>query len=128
MKIVVVIARSLLGLMFLVFGLNMFLNFIPAPPPPPGVAGQFSQLLLTTHYMYAVGAVMGVSGILLLFNRYVPLGLTLLGPVLVNILLFHILMMPSTIWMGLFATVLWLLVAYRVRAEFAPLFRPRTDS
>ena len=128
MKIVAMIARYLLGLLFLVFGSNMFLNFIPSPPPPPGIAGQFSQLLLSTHYMYAVGAVMGVSGILLLFNRYVPLGLTLLGPVLGNILLFHILMMPNGIWMGLFATILWLLVAYRVRDAFAPLFRPRSES
>ena len=123
MKIVAAIARSLLGLIDLVFGSNMFLNFVPQPPPGtgsrgPGAAGEFSGLLLSTHYVYAVGAVMVVSAILLLANRFVGLALVLLAPVVVNILLFHILMMPSTIGLGLFLTQLWLLVAYRVRRAF----------
>ena len=128
MKIVTAIARYLLGAIFLIFGSNSFLNFIPQPPPPPGAAGEFSGLLVSTHYVYAVGFVMGVSAILLLFNRYVPLGLVLLGPVIVNILLFHILMMPSTIALALVVTLLWLVVAYRVRAAFAPLFRPLSEN
>jgi putative oxidoreductase len=127
MKIVAAIARYLPGLIFLVFGSNMFLNFLPQPPPPPGAAGEFSGLLLTTHYVYAVGAVMVVSAILLLANRFVGLALVLLAPVLVNILLFHILMMPSTIRLGLFLTLLWLLVAYRVRRAFEGLFEARFE-
>jgi hypothetical protein len=78
--------------------------------------------------MYAVGAVMVVSAILLLANRFVGLALVLLGPVLVNILLFHILMMPSTIGLGLFATLLWLLVAYRVRRAFEGLLEARFEA
>jgi putative oxidoreductase len=127
MKIAAAIARYLLGLIFLVFGSNTFLNFIPQPPAPPGAAGEFSGLLLSTHYMYAVGAVMVVSAILLLVNRFVGLALVLLGPVLVNILLFHILMMPSTIGLGAFATLLWLLVAYRVRRAFEGLLEARLE-
>ena len=80
-------------------------------PCLPARRGVFAGLLLSTHYVYAVGAVMVISAVLLLVNRFVALGLTLLGPVLVNILLFHLLMQPQTIGAGLFATLLWLLVA-----------------
>jgi putative oxidoreductase len=122
MKIVCLIARLLLGLMFPVFGLNAFLNFIPAGPMPPGQAGAFFGVLFATHYMYVVGAVMVISGALFLANRFVPLALVLLGPVLFNILTFHILMLPSTIWMALFATLLWALVAWQHRTAFEVLF------
>jgi len=125
MKIVAMIARYLLGLMFLVFGSNMFLHFIPMGPMPAGVAGQFSAALFASHYFYVVGAIMVVSAILFLVNRYVPLALVLLGPVLVNILLFHILMAPKGIATGAFATLLWLLTAYRVRSAFRGLFQQR---
>src|SRR6202158_5836058 len=97
MKIVGTIARYLLGLMFLVFGSNMFLNFIPMGPMPTGLAGQFTVALFAAHYFYVVGAIMVISGILLLANRFVGLGLTLLGPVLFNILVYHLLMNPSGI-------------------------------
>ncbi len=127
MKIAATIARYLLGLMFLVFGSNMFLNFIPMGPMPAGLAGQFSAALFAAHYFYVVGAIMVVSAILFLINRYVPLGLVLLGPVLFNILLFHILMAPKGIGMGAFATLLWLLTAYQVRSAFRPLFQPRAQ-
>lgn len=127
MKIVTIIARYLLGLMFLVFGSNMFLNFIPMGPMPTGVAGQFSAALFAAHYFYVVGAVMVISGILLLMNRFVGLGLTLLGPVLVNILAFHLLMNPSGIGMGAFATLLWALVAWEHRVVFAKLFAARLE-
>ncbi len=128
MKIVSMIARYLLGLMFLVFGANMFLHFIPMGPMPPGLAGQFSAALFASHYFYAVGAIMVVSAVLLLVNRYVGLGLTLLGPVLFNILLFHILMAPSGIGAGLVATLLWALIAWEHRVVFAKLFAARLES
>ena len=127
MKIVDAIARYLLGLMFLVFGSNMFLHFIPMGQMPAGLAGQFTAALFAAHYFYVVGAIMVVSGILLLANRFVGLGLTLLGPVLFNILLFHILMNPSGIGMGAFATLLWLLVAWQHRTVFARLFAARLE-
>ena len=91
MKIVVLIVRLLLGLVFLVFGLNAFLEFLKGPVPG-GLAGQFLQALFQSHYALAIGAVQAVGGALLLMNRYVPLALTILGPVIVNILLYHLLL------------------------------------
>ena len=127
MKTVATIARYLLGLMFLVFGSNMFLKFIPMGPLPAGLAGQFTAALFAAHYFTVVGAVMVVSGLLLLVNRYVGLGLTLLGPVLFNILTYHLLLNPSGIGMGAFATLLWLLVAWEHRVVFARLFAARLE-
>jgi hypothetical protein len=127
MKIVAAIARYLLGLMFLVFGSNMFLNFIPMGPMPTGLAGQFTVALFAAHYFYVVGAIMVISGVLLVVNRFVGLGLTLLGPVLFNILTFHLLMNPSGIGPGAFATLLWLLVAWEHRIVFERLFAARLE-
>lgn len=127
MKIVTTIARYLLGLMFLVFGSNMFLHFIPMGPLPTGLAGQFTVALFAAHYFNVVGAIMVLSAILLLLNRFVGLGLTLLGPVLFNILTYHLLMNPSGIGMGAFATLLWALVAWEHRVVFARLFAARLE-
>jgi len=124
MKIVSIVARYLLGLMFLVFGLNSFLNFIHAGPMPAGPAGDFSKVLMSTHYFYVVGSLMVISGLLFLIGRFVPLALTLIGPVIVNILLFHLFMAPSTIGPGAVAAILWFLVFWEHRSAFAGLFRP----
>ena len=125
MKIVTMIARYLLGLMFVVFGSNMFLQFIPMGKLPAGLAGQFAGVLFASHYFYVVGALMAISGILFLVNRYVGLGLTLLGPVLFNILVYHLLMDPGGIGMGVFATLLWFVVFWQHRAAFAGLFQAK---
>ncbi len=107
MKIVSMIARILLGLVFFVFGLNGFFNFLPAPPFPPGNAGVFVGILISTHYFLVVKAIEVTGGALLLVNRRVPLALTLLGPVIVNIFLFHTFMAPSGLPMALIIVVLW---------------------
>jgi putative oxidoreductase len=122
MKIVALIARILLGLMFLVFGLNGFLQFMGKQPLPPGLAGQFAGALIESHYMQVVAALMVISGVLFLVNRYVPLALILIGPVIFNILLFHIFMAPSTIGMGLVAALLWFIIFFSVRSAFAGIF------
>jgi hypothetical protein len=80
---------------------------------------------MSSHFVWAVGLVMFVSAVLFLINRYVALGLTLLGPVLFNILVFHIFMAPANIGLGLFATLLWLLVFWQHRAAFAGIFAAR---
>src|SRR5829696_9107434 len=80
MKIAVIIVRTLLGLAFVVFGLNAFLQFMPAPPPE-GLAGDFTKALFVSHYFYVVAVLQIAGGALLLIGRFVPLGLTLLGPV-----------------------------------------------
>ena len=94
MKIVTLIARLLLGLIFVVFGLNGFLNFLSMGPMPSGLAGQFIGALVLSHYIWVVAALQLAGGSLLLVNRFVPLGLVLLGPVIVNIILYHVFLNP----------------------------------
>lgn len=96
MKIAALIARLLLGLVFLVFGLNGFLHFMTGPLPS-GPAGQFLSALVQSHYDLVVSAVQIAGGTLLLANRYVPLALVLLGPVIVNIFFYHLLMESAPI-------------------------------
>jgi putative oxidoreductase len=126
MKIVSTISRYLLGITFVVFGLNGFLNFIPMPAPT-GIAGQFAGALYLSHYLVVIMLLQLIGGILLLANRFVPLGLTILGPVIANIFFFHIFMDPSGIPRAVFVVILWSLIAYGVRAAFAGIFQARVD-
>ena len=122
MRIVTMIARILLGLIFVVFGLNGFLHFLDMGPLPTGLAGQFMGALIQSHYFWVVAALQVVGGALLLVNRYVPLGLVLLGPVIVNILLYHIFLHPAGMLMALVVTVLWFIVFYAHRQYFSGIF------
>ncbi len=126
MKIAALIARILLGLVFLVFGLNGFLNFIPGSLPS-GPAGQFLSLLVQSHYDLFVSALQVAGGVLLLLNRYVPLALVLLGPVIVNIVLFHLLMDPSGLPVASIIVILWGIVALRHRQYFSGIFVRRAS-
>jgi putative oxidoreductase len=127
MKITTLIARILLGLLFLVFGLNGFLHFIPMTPPA-GLAGQYMGVLFLSHYLVAVFLLQIIGGALLLANRFIPLALILLGPVLVNILLFHSLMAPEGLPMALFATVLWAILFYAEHRAFAGVLAQRAEA
>ncbi len=127
MKILTHISRLLLGFIFLVFGLNGFLHFIPMPPPS-GVAGQFLGAMFVTKYLLVVSGLQVISGALLLINRYVPLALTILGPIIVNILLFHALMSPVGIGLAVFVTILWGVVFGSVRSAFAGILEARVRS
>ena len=127
MKITAIIARFLLGFIFLVFGLNGFLHFIPAAMPT-GVAGQFVGALFVSHYLAVVFLFQLVAAILLLLNRYVPLALTLLALIIVNILLFHTLMAPSGLPLALVVTLLWVVLFLSVRSAFTGLWQPRVPS
>jgi len=124
MRIASVIARYLAGVIFLVFGLNGFLNFIPLPPPG-GIAGQFMGALYVSHYLWVIFAFQVIAGVLLLVNRYVPLAVAILTPVLVNILTFHVLMAPSGLPLALFAALLWIVIFIEVRPAFSGLFQSR---
>jgi putative oxidoreductase len=121
MKITAAIARILLGIVFLVFGLNGFLHFMPMQPPP-GLAGQYLGVLFVSHYLVAVFVLQLAGAVPLLVNRFVPLGLIILGPMIVNILLFHALMQPQGLPLALVVLVLWLIVFYSVRQAFAGIF------
>ena len=125
MKIVVLIARLLLGLVFVVFGSNIFLHFIPTPPMPAGPIKDFNTVMESTHYILMVGFFQVLSGVLLLINRYVPLALTILAAMIVNILTTHLLVMHGGFPIPVFVSLLWLLVFWRVRDSFAGLFAPR---
>jgi uncharacterized membrane protein YphA (DoxX/SURF4 family) len=101
MKIATIIVRILLGLMFVVFGLNGFLHFIPMGDPPKGLAGEFVNALMNTSYIKVVAGLQVAGGLLVLSGRFLPLGLLLLGPVIVNILLFHLFLEPKGLGMAL---------------------------
>jgi uncharacterized membrane protein YphA (DoxX/SURF4 family) len=124
MKIASTIARVLLGLIFATFGSNGFLNFIHMPPPT-GLAGQFLGVLFVTHYLVLVFLLQLLACALLLANRFVPLALALLAPVIVNILLFHCLMAPEGLPLACATVLLWAIVFYTKRSAFAGLFAAR---
>src|SRR5579863_8384921 len=126
MRIASLIAQYLAGGIFLVFGLNGFLNFIPLPPPT-GIAGQFMGALYASHYLWIIFGFQVIAGVLLLVNRYVPLAVAILAPVIVNILTFHVSMAPNGLPLALFVTVLWTLIFVDVRSAFARLFQARVD-
>jgi putative oxidoreductase len=119
MKIAATIARYLLGLIFVVFGANGFFNFLPMPPMPDSPAKTFAMLLMSTHYMPIVSGIQLIGGALLLVNKFVPLALTLLGPVIVNIFLFHALMAPSGLPLAMVVIVLWFVVFWYHKQAFA---------
>jgi putative oxidoreductase len=126
MRTASVIARYLAGVIFLVFGLNGFLNFIPMPPPG-GIAGQFMGALYVSHYLWVIFSCQVIAGVLLLANRYVPLAVAILAPVIVNILTFHALTAPSGLPLALVVAVLWVLIFADVRPAFAGLFQSRLN-
>ena len=119
-------ARLLLGLLFFVTGLNGFLNFLPRPATMPEGVAAFSVALLNTHYMMPL--IMGTqlaAGVLLLVNRFVPLALALLAPVIVNIIGFHLFLDPAGIGPGTFALILELYLAWKYREVYRTMLAMR---
>jgi putative oxidoreductase len=127
MKITSVIARFLLGLIFLIFGLNGFFHFL-SMPAATGVAGQFMGALFVSHFLTVIFVIQLIGAVLLLLNCYVPLALTLLAPIIVNIFLFHLLMAPSGIPLAIVVTVLWVLVFLNARSAFSGLVQQRVPA
>jgi uncharacterized membrane protein YphA (DoxX/SURF4 family) len=130
MKIVSIIARYLLGLMFTVFGLNGFLNFIHQPPPTNPLALQFFGAIVASHFAAFFFAMQVVGGLLLLSGFFLPLALTLIAAELYNILAFHLTMAPASIAPALVACVLWVLVFLQYRESFKGIFsaKPATQA
>ena len=95
MKILTICVRIFLGLVFVFFGSNAFLRFLPMPPLPEGTAGLYLKAFFDSGYVYVIGGMQLLSGLLLLIGKFVPLGLTILGAIIFNIWAFHILMAPE---------------------------------
>ena len=127
MKKTSTISRILLGILFLTFGLNGFLQFIKLPPPT-GTAALFMGALFTSHELVIIMALQLVAGVLLLSNRFTALALVLLAPVIVNIVLFHVFMAPAGIPLALIAATLWVLAALGVREVFKPFIHPKSTT
>ena len=128
MKITAIIARYVLGLMFLIFGLNGFFHFLQQPPPASQLAIQFFTAVSASHFMTLVFAIQVVGGVLLLTGRFVPLALTVLAPVIVNILNYHLTMDPGGVAPGLVAALLWFLVFIPIRPNFSGLLQSKSTS
>src|SRR5712672_4522144 len=130
MKMVSIIARYLLGLMFTVFGLNGFLNFIHQPPSTNPLAIQFFVAISSSHFAAFFFTVQLIGGQLLLSGFFVPLALTLLAAELYNILAFHLTLAPASIAPALVACVLWILVFLQYRDSFKGIFsaKPATKA
>ncbi|MGH9616677.1 MAG: hypothetical protein ACRD28_08030 [Acidobacteriaceae bacterium] len=126
MKIVTIIARILLGIIFLIFGLNGFFNFLHGTLPG-GMAGTFLRVLMHSHYVYFVSGIQVIAGFILLIDRYVPLAVVLLGAEVANILIFHLTMELADIPLAIVIAILWAIVAWRVRANIAPLFAAKAE-
>jgi len=122
MKIASIIARYLLGLMFTVFGLNGFLNFIHQPPPANPLALQFFGAIIASHFAAFFFAVQLIGGLLLISGFFVPFALTVLAAELYNILAFHLTLAPASIAPALVASVLWVLVFLQYRESFNGIF------
>jgi len=125
-RIVTALVRVLLGLMFLVFGLNGFLNFMPPPKDMPQEVMSVLGALLQAGYMTVVSGAEVLIAVMLLTNRFVPLALALLAPIVVGIITFHVAMAPATIVPGIVVLVMELYLAWAYRGAFRPMLRAKT--
>ncbi|HEX2733073.1 MAG TPA: DoxX family membrane protein [Polyangiaceae bacterium] len=120
----IVVARVLLGLAFLVFGLNGFLHFWAPPPPADAHVAEVAGALMNSGFIFPIMSFFEVvAAILLLIGRFVPLALLLLAPILVEIVAFHVVLDPKGIGLGLFLALIACFIAWANRAAFAPLFQ-----
>ncbi len=123
MKFAVIGARVLLGLVFVVFGLNGFFHFIEPPEMNEAAGALMGALVGTGYFMAVVKLVEVVSGVMILTDKYLPLGLVLLAPVSVNILLFHLFLDRSGLGMAIVIVVAQLFLAWAYRDSFSGVLR-----
>jgi putative oxidoreductase len=124
MKVLIIIVRILLGLIFVFFGSNGFLHFLPMPPLPQGVTGEYLHAFFASGYVYVISGFQVAGGLLLLIGRFVPLGLTILAAIIVNIWTFHLLMAPEGLPPAVVVTILELFLVWSYRDRFAGILRP----
>ena len=126
-KVLPTLGRLLMGLVFTVFGLNFFFHFIPMPPPTPRAAAFMGALASGGYLLQLVHGVEVVMGVLLLTNRRVPLALTILAPIIVNIVAFHIAVAPEGLPMAVVLLALEVYLAWTYRAAFAAMLNGVTQ-
>jgi putative oxidoreductase len=117
------VVRYLLGVLFLVFGLNGFFHFLPNPPMKDAVGALMGAYAQTGYMFPFVFGIQVLVGLMLLTNSWAPLALVILAPVVAHILLFHLFLDPSGIGPGLFVLIAGIYLAYSWRAAYAPLLR-----
>lgn len=120
--------RLLQGAAFFTFGLNGFLHFLPNPPMPAAAGGFLGALVATGYLFPLIKSTEVLTGALLLSNRYVPLALALIAPVLVNILAFHLFLAPAGLALPLVLLATELYLAWSYRKAFAPMLAARTEA
>src|SRR5579862_5773591 len=126
MKIAALIARILLGVVFLISGLNNLHPFMPMQMPP-GDAGTLSTIMFMHHWIMFHGLLYVIAGVLLIVGRYVPVGLVILGPILVNILLFHLTLLPAGITPGLICSALEIFLIWAYWPAFRGIFTAKME-
>mgnify|MGYP003289577487 CR=1 FL=1 len=126
-RILTAIVRILLGLMFLVFGLNGFLNFMPAPNDMPQEILNVVGALTQAGYITVVSGAEVLVAVMLLANRFVPLALVLLAPIVVGIITFHVAMAPATIGPGIVVLLMELYLVWAYRSAFRPMLRAKVS-
>ncbi len=128
MKTAALVVRILVGLVFTVFGLNGFLQFLPQMPMPQPAMTFLGGLAASGYMLPLLFATQVVAGVLLLLGLFVPLALALLAPVIVNIFLFHVFLVPGGLPLALVVVIFELFLVWMNRAAFAPMLRPRTPA
>lgn len=118
-------ARLLLGFLFVVFGVNAFLNFIPMPPPPEQAMKFLGGLMSAGYFFPFMKSIEILAGLLLLSGFFVPLALTVLAPIVVNIFLFHTILAPAGAPLAILILVLEIVSAWGYREKFAPILKAK---
>jgi putative oxidoreductase len=116
------LARLLLGLLLVATGLNGFFHFLHLRAAPAGLAAQFVGALAQSHYLYVVSAIQVLCGLLLVFNRFVPLALVIAGPIVFNIILYHVFLLPEGFGPAVVVTALWVIAFVAYREYFSSIF------
>jgi uncharacterized membrane protein YphA (DoxX/SURF4 family) len=125
MKITSLIARILLGALFVFAGTNHLFNFFGKQPLPPGVAGAYLGAMIASGYMNVIGVCEALAGLLLLINRFMGLALVVLAALIFNIFIVNLLMAPKAVPVAILCVVLWVLAAYSARPALLPLLRAK---
>lgn len=123
MKVAVLISRLVLGFLYLVFGLDYFLHFIPYQPMHTGVTGALVAGLKGVGYIYPMMKVIQITaGLALLTNRFAPFAAVVVFPISLNVMLFHTVLVPSGWYMGVLLLIPNILLGFGYRKYYAGMF------